>query len=185
MIRIIDEEGYEIKVILNNLNLRVKFYDFMVPLLGSTAVRVVQAPSWLIKTKSHSLLVSGYHYFNTESVRDLVRRPDSKDVQFAINYEENSLDVIEIDESSKLKSKYTLISPREVCIDYETNKNLSDFKFSMTRKAFDDLMERHSEAVLETVTIDDEDGNESIYHLIRVKDYSGGFLTDVIKATSN
>lgn len=183
MIRIIDEEGYEIKVVLNNLNLRVKCYDFMVHLLGPT-VKVAQAPSWLIKTKSRSLLVSGFHYLDTESVRDLVRHPDSKDSVFVINYEEKSLDVIETDESSKLKSRYTLISPEEVYVAYETDKNLSDFNFSMTRKAFDDLMGRHSEAVLETVTIDDEDGDEFMYHLIRVKDYSGGFLND-LKTASN
>lgn len=184
MIRIIDEEGYEIKVVLNNLNLRVKCYDFMVHLLGP-AVKVAQATSWLIKTKSRSLLVSGFHYFDTGSVFDLVRRPDSKDIQFVINYEEKSLDVVETDESSELKRKYTLISPKEVYIAYETDKNLSDFNFSMTRKDFDDLMEKHSEAVLETVTVEDEDGDESIYHLIRVKDYSGGFLADVIKISSN
>ena len=184
MIRIIDEEGYEIKVVLNNLNLRIKHYDFMVHLLGPT-VKVAQAASWLIKTKSHSLLVSGFHYCDTHLVRDLVRQPDSKNTAFVINYEEKSLEVVEIDESSKLKSRYTLISPKEVYIAYETDKNLSAFNFSMTRKDFDDLMRQHNEAVLETVTIDNKDGDESIYHLIRVKDYSGGFLTDVIKTTSN
>lgn len=178
MIRIIDEEGYNVKVVLNNLNLRMKYYDFLVIKLGDM-VKVLDIPSFLIKTKSSDLLVSGRPSSDTEEALGIVRYPDSKNFVFTLNFENRSLSIDEIDEDGEINSLDTWADPVEVYINVE--KSHSNLIYNMSRESFDVLMRRSVEANLEKVSIGD-----TVYHLIHMKSYKDypEFVND-LKTASN
>lgn len=171
MIRIIDEEGYEIRVILNNLNLRIKYFGFIAQLLGDI-VKVVDAPTWLIEAKNRRLLVSGSHTNSIDSVRELIELTNPN-IDFILNFEKQSLDVIFHSDGGMGLDRW--VTPSELYPCLEKGRT-----FDISSESFKNLMKKHSGAVMEKVVVD---GKFSSY-LIRVADFDREFIND-LKTSSN
>lgn len=173
MIRIIDEEGYELRVIINNLNLRMKYYDFFILSFGDK-VEIVDCPSCQIMAKSSSMTVSSYRTFDSRDsdVFGIVRSPDSAEILYTLNFEENTL-VIE----DGLKNRAKWVSPIDLYISIKGTA-FGPF-YSVTKEYFDGLIEKHVVTEFKTFASD----GEHTLKLARIKDYER-FIND-LKTASN
>lgn len=174
MIRIIDEEGYEPRVIINNLNLRMKYYDFFIVSFDDT-VGIVDCPSCQIMAKSSSMTVSSPRAFDSRDsvVFGIVRNPDSAEILYTLNFEENTL---VIENGGETPAKW--VSPIDLYISIK--QTVFGPFYGMTKKYFDSLIEKHVVTEFKTFA----SNGEHTLKLVRMKEYER-FLADVIKTTSN
>ena len=165
MIRIIDEEGYEYKVVINSLNLRMKYYDFSVIMFDNT-VKVINSPCYRIKiNKTTDMTVSGMDFYSS-TIKKLVRCPDTKETTITLDYEKNTVLVKEWDESEKETVSELWISPLDRYIDFcSKDTNI----YSMSKKLYDELVKKYGGATSELLSIDN---SGTTIKLIRLTDSS-------------
>mgnify|MGYP004521912995 CR=1 FL=1 len=149
MIRIIDEEGYENKVVINSLNLRMKYYDFFVVMFDNT-VKVVNSQCYRIRTKSTDMAVSGMDSYSS-TIEKLVRCPDTKETIITLDYEKNIVLVKEWDESEKEIVDELWISPIDKYISFG---NKHSGIYSMSKTFYDDLIKKDGGATVEGLSVD-------------------------------
>lgn len=147
MIRIIDEEGFKIRVIVNNLNFKMKRYHFMVIPLDSV-VRVIPVNLVYIECRAgNSLFIDEvYEPRNFDLVEKFIDSPSL--------FSENEDYLIEIDfESSSLGAECRKPSEYESCDYYskplEIVKNFAYFE--MTYEEFEKEFKNDSSAKIEKI----------------------------------